>query len=453
MPIWSAMAVIPGHSKNETVLVGCHRDGTFFAEDFPDYISEHVVAYVNLDISASGSEWNAAGSPSLAHLVKDAALDVPHPSDPSKTLWDARQDQGPFLGQTDVEVTDFWVEQNKDYVLGDLSIPPLSSGSDYVPFLLHLGVASMEQGFDRTLFDAAHHYHSVYDTQRWQELYADPGFVRYVAVAKHLGLVLLRLADSIVLPLNTTHYALELHKYLDRVESIASSSKTDADFSRLRDSIERLVDASKALDAEKEDAEAKFRELLDKLPHSRPFHGHVHSHLHPHSHDNGGNHHHHEHDDAKNEPAHIHPHGRDHARDHAAGDHLHLRGHCAHHGPPLTHRLAHNLPEWLKRLLEKIFKHGPPTPIKKFIEAAQRVQRANAKLVAFERGFISEEGIKDREWYKHLGVAPGKWLGYGATTLPSVPEALTIEGNSTLAEKEASRVAALLDKLAETIKV
>ena len=45
------------------------------------------------------------------------------------------------------------------------------------------------------------------------------------------------------------------------------------------------------------------------------------------------------------------------------------------------------------------------------IEAAQRVQRANAKLVAFERGFISEDGIKEREWYKHLGVAPGKWLG------------------------------------------
>ena len=36
-----------------------------------------------------------------------------------------------------------------------------------------------------------------------------------VAVAKHLGLITLRLADSIILPLNTTHYALELHGYLD----------------------------------------------------------------------------------------------------------------------------------------------------------------------------------------------------------------------------------------------
>ena len=85
--------------------------------------------------------------------------------------------------------------------------------------------------------------------------------------------------------------------------------------------------------------------------------------------------------------------------------------HHHHDGPRLTDRLAHSLPEWLKKLLENIFKHVPATPVKKFIEAAQRVQRANAKLVAFERGFISEDGIKEREWYKHLGVAPGKWLG------------------------------------------
>jgi hypothetical protein len=55
--------------------------------------------------------------------------------------------------------------------------------------------------------------------------------------------------------------------------------------------------------------------------------------------------------------------------------------------------------------LEKFF------PIRKFIKAAKRVQRANKKLAKFEQGFISKEGIKDREWYKHLGVAPGKNLG------------------------------------------
>lgn len=52
-----------------------------------------------------------------------------------------------------------------------------------------------------------------------------------------------------------------------------------------------------------------------------------------------------------------------------------------------------------------------PFPVKKFLKAAKRVRAVNKRLASFERGLISKEGIKDREWYKHLGVAPGKWLG------------------------------------------
>ncbi len=66
------------------------------------------------------------------------------------------------------------------------------------------------------------------------ETYGDPGFGRHVsvynatfvfgkltfriqvAIAKHLGLQTVRLADSIVLPINTTHHAIELGKYLDK---------------------------------------------------------------------------------------------------------------------------------------------------------------------------------------------------------------------------------------------
>ena len=50
-------------------------------------------------------------------------------------------------------------------------------------------------------------------------------------------------------------------------------------------------------------------------------------------------------------------------------------------------------------------------PPHKLVEAVKRVQVVNKKLSGFESGFISEEGIAKREWYKHLGVAPGKWLG------------------------------------------
>ena len=83
----------------------------------------------------------------------------------------------------------------------------------------------------------------------------------------------------------------------------------------------------------------------------------------------------------------------------------------------------------------------------KVFKAARAVRRVNAKLAGFERGFIHESGIKDREWFRHLGVAPGKWLGYGATTFPALTEALD-EKNSTLARAEAERLTKLVHDLA-----
>jgi len=53
----------------------------------------------------------------------------------------------------------------------------------------------------------------------------------------------------------------------------------------------------------------------------------------------------------------------------------------------------------------------PHLPFAKFRAAVKRVRNVNKKLVSFERGLISKDGIPAREWFKHLGVAPGKWLG------------------------------------------
>ena len=74
-------------------------------------------------------------------------------------------------------------------------------------------------------------------------------------------------------------------------------------------------------------------------------------------------------------------------------DHSHLHGHKHKHGKGHGHHSPN------KRLLKKLAK------------AVKRVQAANKKLIGFERGFIHEDGLKDRAWYRHLGVAPGKWLG------------------------------------------
>lgn len=59
-------------------------------------------------------------------------------------------------------------------------VRPLGSGSDFTVFLQRLGVASSDQSFALTPTDAVYHYHSIYDSQSWQERYGDPGFHRHV---------------------------------------------------------------------------------------------------------------------------------------------------------------------------------------------------------------------------------------------------------------------------------
>ena len=44
-------------------------------------------------------------------------------------------------------------------------------------------------------------------------------------------------------------------------------------------------------------------------------------------------------------------------------------------------------------------------------------------------------------------------VGYGATTLPGLTEAITIEKNSTLAQGEVTRLQVLIDNIVKTIKL
>ncbi|KAK0235018.1 hypothetical protein EDD85DRAFT_929054 [Armillaria nabsnona] len=517
IPIWNTMAVIPGYITDEIVVVGNHRDGrvmgaadptsgtasivetirglgvlirkgwkplrtiviaswdaeeygligsTEWGEDFAEFIDKYVVAYVNIDGSASGSRYGTQASPLLAHLVRQSALDIPHPTQKGRTLWDATKDTGSYFGAREVgeAVTDpdvVAMSEARPNAVDALGVGVLGSGSDYTVFLQRLGIASTNGGFGHTINDPVYHYHSVYDSERWMELYGDPGFFRHTAVAKHLGLQVLRLADSVVLPLNTTHYSYELENYLDKVEILVSAQSVDIDLSPLRQSIHSLQAVSLALDYEKFNAEqniikvikkwrkeaSKLKKLKKKL---RKAYCKVRKAL---GHPCESRHHHHKHHDKQYQLTEE-------------------ERRVTHTG--FEHRIG-RLPAWRQEVAENEMLYGfalqagfekfhrgcaksaisrlPHFPIGELKKAVKRLRVVNQKLIAFERGFISEDGISEREWYKHLGVAPGKWLGYGATTLPALTESITIDGNATLAKYEAVRLKDLLDSLVEKIKV
>jgi N-acetylated-alpha-linked acidic dipeptidase len=84
-------------------------------------------------------------------------------------------------------------------------------------------------------------------------------------------------------------------------------------------------------------------------------------------------------------------------------------------------------------------------------DVLMRLREVDFRLGRFERGFLSEDGIKEREWYRHLGVAPGKWTGYGATRFPALSEAIEIEHNATLAQAEVGRLVEIVETLISTL--
>jgi len=288
----------------------------------------------------------------------------------------------------------------------------------------------------------------VFDSERWQEIYADPGFHRHVAVAKHIGLETLRLSSAVILPLNTTHYTYELENYLDGIESIALDLAVDVDLAPLRKSIVALQAASHSLDFEKVVAEKELRKIIHKWKkrqsklqkklrkvycrlkkifgrkcHKKEFEAH---------------------------------HGCMGAESDVDSVRLgRLAGvldeqHGVHH--EVLYGLA--MHAGFQGPAFEAFNTAPPKfPGARFRKAVRRIRAVNKKLVGFEKGFISKDGIPDREWYKHLAIAPGKWLGYGATPLPALAEAIQYAKNATLAQSEVGRLTDLLDNLADNIRV
>lgn len=92
----------------------------------------------------SGSRLHASGSPLLAHFIRDKAEQLPHPTDEGRTLWDARNDQGPLTGRKgDVSISDevISIHEMQYSRVDNVGVAPLGSGSDYTVFLQRSGVS------------------------------------------------------------------------------------------------------------------------------------------------------------------------------------------------------------------------------------------------------------------------------------------------------------------------
>uniref|UniRef100_A0A3B5AUI8 Aminopeptidase NAALADL1 n=1 Tax=Stegastes partitus TaxID=144197 RepID=A0A3B5AUI8_9TELE len=182
-----------------------------YTEQYFAKLSERAIAYINVDIAVfANATLRASAMPSLESVIFKATKEVSAPGEASTSVYDA------------------WIRHSNRTSPTHGLIPKLGyltgAGSDYAAFVHYLGISSIDMSYtyDRSKTNARIYpaYHTAYDTFDYASKYIDPGFVGHQAVARTAGNILIRLADSLLLPFNCSDYAEILEAYLNTAVSL-----------------------------------------------------------------------------------------------------------------------------------------------------------------------------------------------------------------------------------------
>jgi N-acetylated-alpha-linked acidic dipeptidase len=120
-------------------------------------------------------------------------------------------------------------EANRSKIIGNKSmkLAALGAGSDYSPFLQHLGISSMNLGFGGE--GNGGEYHSIFDSYDLFTRFKDPGFQYGVALSKTAGRVMMRLANADVLPVDFNSFYKTVADYVTEIKTMADNMRTQTD--------------------------------------------------------------------------------------------------------------------------------------------------------------------------------------------------------------------------------
>lgn len=252
-PIWNTIGTLKGTVEpDHWVIVGCHRDSwvygahdphtgnavqmemiravsaaagtlgglrrsilvaTWDAEEFGvigsvewvelmrKELSAKTVAYMNADGMIGGSRFRASATPTLRPVFQQALAEV--------------------TGTGALSLLDEWRaghirshQPAEAYPFGSFG-----GGSDHIGFLQHIGAPCLSAGFG----GRGGVYHSSYDTFRFMDTFADPGFKSHAAGSRVMAAILTRLANAEVLPYTPSEWAQDLNQHF---ENAAESGNT-----------------------------------------------------------------------------------------------------------------------------------------------------------------------------------------------------------------------------------
>ncbi len=208
--------------KPKRTIVYCAWDGeepaligsTEWVEHHETELKQKVVTYINSDGNGRGFLY-AGGSHSLEPMMSEVARDV---ADPQTGVSVLERSRSAYAMRAVGSVARQIALDKKS-----LTLNPLGSGSDYSPFLQHLGIPALNIGFGGE--DDGGEYHSIYDSYDHYVRFKDPGFIYGVALAKVCGRATLRLTNAEVLPFNFKSFYSTVSIYLSEVLGVLDNMR------------------------------------------------------------------------------------------------------------------------------------------------------------------------------------------------------------------------------------
>jgi N-acetylated-alpha-linked acidic dipeptidase len=195
---------------------------TEWAEDHAQELDTKAVLMLNVDSAVSGPDLEIDGIPSMRDMVLDAAGSVidPRTNKSLRESWlDRKRSQWASSGALDLDAG-VWNTRAAMPAPSTEAFTPMmgwmGSGSDYTPFVAHLGIPAVDIDF------AGRYgvYHSIYDNFFWMEKFGDPEFLIHATSARLYTIIAMRAASAEVVPLRLVPYGEALREHIDDLRRI-----------------------------------------------------------------------------------------------------------------------------------------------------------------------------------------------------------------------------------------
>lgn len=348
--------ILANWDGEEYALLG----STEWGEDHAKYLNRKALAYINVDVAVSGRRFYAEASPSLNNLVREVTALIPHPEEEKKSLYDVWEN------------------------VSGARIGTLGTGSDYTVFLDHLGIPSIDFGFNPGKGDPIYHYHSNYDSFHWMDNFVNESWAYHATAAKTMGLLTISLAQKPVIEFRLKDYGEVLYTGL---KDLLSKHKNP--FGKGDVNIDSIF----------------FDETDGLLAIQR---------------DRINNHNNHNNHNNRNDDYHHHEHLHEPTPESDPKKAIEQLKYQIDH----FSKVAERVDKYSEKLNKDCYTDYPWWDLYKKVKILIKIKLHNWKLAYFERIFLVKDGLDGRTWFKHMFFAPNRYLGYGGALYPGLLEAL-----------------------------